>query len=142
MHFENFSDHEMRILNPKPSFAGDVKKRNEIQWKWHQDRLGLKTQPQGRSIKGRLQKNNIALWQDLFSYKYTRLTYGILCREYKKRMRKEKETSMRVRMGKMANASQSSEYHPMWQMSWQNTQGKWHNSIPLVYAIKCILNKK
>ena len=33
MHSENFSDHEIRILNPKPSFAGDVKKRNEVQWK-------------------------------------------------------------------------------------------------------------
>ena len=30
MHSENFFDHEMRILNPKPSFAGDVKKRNEV----------------------------------------------------------------------------------------------------------------
>ena len=53
MHSENFSDHENRILNPKPSFAGDIKKRNE-------DRLGLKSQPQGRSIKGRLQNNNVA----------------------------------------------------------------------------------
>ena len=31
--------------------------------------------------KGRLQKNNVAFWQNFFSYKYTRLTYGILCRE-------------------------------------------------------------
>ena len=29
MHFENFSDHEMRILNPKTSFAGNVRERNE-----------------------------------------------------------------------------------------------------------------
>ena len=62
MHSENFSDHEKRILNPKPSFAGDVKKRSEVQGKWHQDRLGLKSQPQGPSIKGRLQKNNVAFW--------------------------------------------------------------------------------
>ena len=53
MHSKNFSDHEMRILNPKTSFARNVRERNE-------DRLGLKSQPQGRSIKGRLQKNNIA----------------------------------------------------------------------------------
>ena len=50
MHSENFSDHEMRILNPKPSFAGDVKNRNEVQWKRHHD----------HNQKGRLQKNNIA----------------------------------------------------------------------------------
>ena len=44
----------MRSLTLKPSFAGDVKKRNK-------DRLGLKSQPQGQSIKGRLQKkNNVA----------------------------------------------------------------------------------
>ena len=29
MHLENFSDHEMRILNPKKSFAGNVRERNE-----------------------------------------------------------------------------------------------------------------
>ena len=49
MHFENFYDYKMRSLTLKLSFAGDVKKRNE-------DRLGLKSQPQGQSIKGRLQK--------------------------------------------------------------------------------------
>ena len=53
MYSENFYDYKMRSLTLKPSFAGDVKKRNE-------DRLGLKSQPQGRSIKVRLQKNNIA----------------------------------------------------------------------------------
>ena len=53
MHSENFSDHEMRILNPKTSFAGNVRERNE-------DRLGLKSQPQEQSFKGRLQNNNVA----------------------------------------------------------------------------------
>ena len=29
MHSENFSNHEMRILNPKTSFVGNVRERNE-----------------------------------------------------------------------------------------------------------------
>ena len=66
MYFKNFYDYKMRSLTLKPSFAGDVKKRNEVQWKWHQDRLGLKSQPQGQSIKGRLQK--IILHSDKFSF--------------------------------------------------------------------------
>ena len=41
MHFENFYDYKMRSLTLKLSFVGDVKKRNE-------DRLGLKSQPQGK----------------------------------------------------------------------------------------------
>ena len=49
MHFENFYNYKMRSLTLKLSFSGDVKKRSE-------DRLGLKSQPQGQSIKGRLQK--------------------------------------------------------------------------------------
>ena len=53
MHFKNFYNYKIRSLTLKLSFAGDVKKRNE-------DRLGLKSQPQGRSINGRLQKNNVA----------------------------------------------------------------------------------
>ena len=53
MHFENFYNYKMRSLTLKLSFSGDVKKRSE-------DRLSLKSQPQGQSIKGRLQKNNVA----------------------------------------------------------------------------------
>ena len=29
MHSENFSDHEMRIPNPKTSFTGNVRERNK-----------------------------------------------------------------------------------------------------------------
>ena len=123
MYSENFYDYKMKSLTLKPSFAGDVKKRNEVQWKWHQDRLGLKSQPQRRSIKGRLQKNNIAFWQIFIFYKYTRLTYGILCREDKKRIRNGKWISMIVRTGEIANDSQSSEHHPAWQMSWRMFKG-------------------
>ena len=53
MHFKNFYNYKMRSLTLKLSFSGDVKKRSE-------DRLGLKSQPQGQSIKERLQKNNVA----------------------------------------------------------------------------------
>ena len=53
MHFENFYNYKMRSLTLKLSFSGDVKKRSE-------DRLSLKSQPQMQSIKGRLQKNNVA----------------------------------------------------------------------------------
>ena len=49
MHFENFYNYKIWSLTLKLSFSGDVKKRNE-------DRLGLKSQLQGQSIKGRLQK--------------------------------------------------------------------------------------
>ena len=54
MHFEKFYNYKMRSLTLKLSFSGDVKKRNE-------DRLGLKSQPQGQSIKGRLQKKIIIM---------------------------------------------------------------------------------
>ena len=30
MHSENFYDHKMRLLTPKPIFTGDVSKRNEV----------------------------------------------------------------------------------------------------------------
>ena len=48
------------------------------------------------NLKGKVSREDckkIILHSDKisFSYKYTRLTYGILCREDKKRMRKEKE---------------------------------------------------
>ena len=59
MYSENFYDYKMKSLTLKPSFAGDVKKRNE-------DKLGSKSQPQGRSIKGRLQK--IILHSDKISF--------------------------------------------------------------------------
>ena len=49
MYSENFYDYKMRSLTLKFFFAGDIKKRNK-------DRLGLKSQPQGQSIKVRLQK--------------------------------------------------------------------------------------
>ena len=41
----NFFEYKIRPLTPRPLFAGDVKKRNE-------DILSLKSQPQGRNIKG------------------------------------------------------------------------------------------
>ena len=57
MHFENFYNYKLRSLTLKLSFSGDVNKRSK-------DRLGLKSQPQGQSIKGRLQKKKNILHSD------------------------------------------------------------------------------
>ena len=62
--------------------------------------------------KGRLQKNNVTFWQNFFSYKYTRLSYGILCRENK---REGEIIGTTMRTGKKANDNRSSKYHPTWQ---------------------------
>ena len=89
MHSENFSDHEMRILNPKTSFAGNVRKRNEALY---------------YNIIGNDSKVNSALSHNL---------KGEVSRRRQEENEEGKRTSTIVRTGKIANASQSSEYHSM-----------------------------
>ena len=138
MHSENFSKHKIRPLTPKPFLQGMLGRESRSPYHSinEDDKLSLRMltsrvkhqdtcnqRHHYHNQKGRLQKNNIAFWKDFFFYKYTRLTYGILCREDKKRMRKEKRASTIVRTGEIANASQSSEHHPAWQTSWQILKG-------------------
>ena len=59
MHFENFYNYKMRSLTLKLSFCRRCQEEKR-------DRIGLKLQPQGQSIKGRLQK--IILYSDKISF--------------------------------------------------------------------------
>ena len=87
-------------------------------------------------------KNNIAFWQIFIFYKYTRLTYGILCRKDKKKVKKQKMNQHDSKNGRDSKCQSVIRTSPCMINVLKNTQGKWHNSISLVYAIKCILKKK
>ena len=78
MHSENFSDHEMRILNPKTSFVGNVRERNEALYynirgnnskensvlshnlDGGVSKITMNQRHHDHNQKGRLQNNNVA----------------------------------------------------------------------------------
>ena len=159
MHSKNFYDHKITSLTPRPLFVGDVKKESKVlccnisgNGREVDSVLGhdlksevsrhLWSETSSPSKRKDCKKNNIAFWQNFFSYKYTRLTYGILYREIQEENEEGKRNQHDSKNGQDGKHQSLIRTSPCVINVLTNTQGKWYNSIPLVYAIKCILNKK